>query len=104
MTHGGEAVAVGMKCELEMGGVKLGVTDPAALERYLALCRSLGGLCGEPRVNPSAAAELVFADKKRRGGGFISIPLVKSVGGSWELAELGVDEVRREVIRCLSTR
>ena len=98
LTHG-EAVAIGMKCELEMG-VKLGVTDPDALGRYVSLCRSLG-LCGEPRVDPSAAAELVSADKKRRGG-FISIPLVKTVG-SWELAELGLDEVRREVIRCLST-
>ncbi|MFP3299166.1 MAG: 3-dehydroquinate synthase [Thermocladium sp.] len=98
ITHG-EAVALGMKCELGLG-VRLGVTHESALTRFTKLCESLH-LCGSPPVNFEDVASLLSADKKKRGDS-ISMPLVKRVG-EWELIDVGIEELRREVIRCLST-
>jgi len=98
ITHG-EAVALGMRCELGLGA-RLGVTDESVPRRFAQLCGYLG-LCASPRVNVGDVASLLLADKKRRGES-ISMPLVKRVG-EWELIDVGIDELKKEVVKCLST-
>lgn len=81
----GEAVAVGMVAESEIG-VRLGVTDPGGARRLRALLERTGSLVRLPTVDPDEVTDRMALDKKTRGGR-LRLALMERIGA----ARTGVD-------------